>query len=155
VLDVEHVPESPGPQGRPGNDAGRPHPAKLKTGTGVACDGHRPVTDLTGLDPRLLVNPRGHDADLAESVRRGTSRPLINGAGGRGISRFSRMEVPYMPWFFDHAGSDGASRYRRRRCCLPPFRQRGHPGIHISWLDSPACTCPCQRFAAALTDDDA
>jgi len=38
------------------------------------------------------------------------SRPVITRTGGRGISRFSRMKVPYMPWFFDHAGSDGASR---------------------------------------------
>src|SRR6478672_2544545 len=38
------------------------------------------------------------------------SRPLITRTGGRGISRFSRMKVPYMPWFFDHAGSNSASR---------------------------------------------
>ena len=27
----------------------------------------------------------------------------------------------------------------------------GTPKLHISWLNSPACTCPCQRFADALT----
>ena len=30
----------------------------------------------------------------------------INPAGGRGISRFSRMETPYMHRFFDRAGSE-------------------------------------------------
>ena len=42
-----------------------------------------------------------------------------------------------------------------RRCCLPPFRKRGHPEMLISWLNSPACTYPCQRFNAALADDSA
>jgi hypothetical protein len=31
-------------------------------------------------------------------------------AGGDGLSRFSRMELPYMPRFFDRAGSAGDSR---------------------------------------------
>ena len=31
----------------------------------------------------------------------------------------------------------------------------GTPNWLISRLNSPACTCPCQRFAAALTDADA
>jgi len=35
---------------------------------------------------------------------------VISQAGGHGLSRFSRMEVPYMPWFFDRAGSPGGSR---------------------------------------------
>ena len=29
---------------------------------------------------------------------------MISQAGGHGLSRFSRMEVPYMPWFSDRAG---------------------------------------------------
>ena len=32
------------------------------------------------------------------------SRPLISWSGGRGISRFSRMEVPCMLRFFDPRG---------------------------------------------------
>jgi len=35
---------------------------------------------------------------------------VINRAGERGISRFARLEVPYMPWFSDHAGPTGDSR---------------------------------------------
>jgi len=52
---------------------------------------------------------------------------VISHAGGHGISRFSRKEVPYMPWFYDRTGSTGALRYRRQQCCLPLFPQRGHP----------------------------
>jgi hypothetical protein len=33
---------------------------------------------------------------------------MINRTGEDGISRFSRMEFPYMPWFFDRAGSSTA-----------------------------------------------
>ena len=36
--------------------------------------------------------------------------PVINPTGGHGLSRFSRMEFPYMPWFSDHAGSASGSR---------------------------------------------
>jgi hypothetical protein len=39
-----------------------------------------------------------------------TARSVISWAGEPGISRFSRMEVPYMPWFSDRAGSTSASR---------------------------------------------
>jgi len=35
---------------------------------------------------------------------------VINRTGERGISRFSRMEVPYMPWLSDPAGSTNDSR---------------------------------------------
>jgi len=35
---------------------------------------------------------------------------VINWVGDRGISRFSRMKVPYMPWFSDRAGSTNGSR---------------------------------------------
>jgi hypothetical protein len=33
---------------------------------------------------------------------------VISQMGEHGISRFSRMEFPYMPWFFDRAGSSTA-----------------------------------------------
>src|SRR5262245_8370607 len=39
-----------------------------------------------------------------------TAHPLIRRVGGHGLSRFSRMKVPYMPWFFDRAGSATGSR---------------------------------------------
>src|SRR5690242_4616174 len=65
------------------------------------------------------------------------------------------MEVPYMPWISDHAGSTNGSRKRRQRCCLPPLVQRGHPDRLISRLNSPACTCPCERFATPSRDIDA
>src|SRR6478609_7723463 len=71
------------------------------------------------------------------------SRPLITRMGGRGISRFSRMKVPYMPWFFDHAGLTLAALVVRH--LLGPdepillavdetlFRRRG-PKVHaIGW----------------------
>ena len=32
------------------------------------------------------------------------ARLVISQAGGHGLSRFSRMEVPYVPWFSDRAG---------------------------------------------------
>ncbi len=70
--------------------------------------------------------------------------------GQGGISRFSRMEVPYMPWIFDHAGSTNGSRKRRQRCCLPPLVQRGHPDRIISRLNSPACTYPLSTLRHAL-----
>lgn len=60
-----------------------------------------------------------------------------------------------MPWFSDPAGSPDGSRKRRRRCCLPPFEERGHPGSAISGLHSPACTCPYQRFATPSRNVDA
>src|SRR6266508_4443444 len=80
---------------------------------------------------------------------------MINRMGERGISRFSRLEVPYMPWFSDPAGSPDSSRKRRRRCCLPPFEERGHPGSAISGLHSPACTSPYKRFAPPSRNVDA
>jgi len=35
---------------------------------------------------------------------------VISRTGGHGLSRFSRMEVPYMPWFFDRAEPADGSR---------------------------------------------
>ena len=67
--------------------------------------------------------------------------------GSDGISRFSRMKVPYMPWFSDRAGPTGDSRYRHRQCCLPRLGPCGHPEEVISRLNSPACTYPYRRFA--------
>ena len=61
-----------------------------------------------------------------------------------------------MPGFSDRAGSPDGSRKRRQRCCLPPVTTDvGTPNQTISRLNSPACTHPCQRFAAALTGANA
>lgn len=55
-------------------------------------------------------------------VDRGTGAHLvINWMGEHEISRFSRMEAPYMPWISDHAESAGDSRTRHQQCCLPPL----------------------------------
>ena len=35
---------------------------------------------------------------------------MISRSSDRGTSRFSRTEVPYMPWFFDRAGPCGVLR---------------------------------------------
>src|SRR5664279_4345238 len=46
-------------------------------------------------------------APVVEPVQVGawTTRPVIHRSGGHGISRFSRMKAPRMPWFSDRAGS--------------------------------------------------
>jgi hypothetical protein len=58
--------------------------------------------------------------------------------------------------FFDRAGSADGSRVTSP-AMLPSglFNGVGTPNSLISRLNSPACTYPCQRFAAALTDADA
>ena len=76
---------------------------------------------------------------------------MISGTGERGTSRFSRMEIPYMHRFFDRAESTGNS-----RIALPAMlpsasvNRVGTRNSLISRLNSPACTCPCQRFAVVL-----
>ena len=74
---------------------------------------------------------------------------MISEAGGRGISRFSRMEVPCMPWFSDRAGSVSTSRIALLTM-LPSdlLNGVGTPNTLISRLNRPAYTSPCQRFAA-------
>ena len=66
------------------------------------------------------------------------------------------MEIPYMPWFSDRAGSPGDSRV------TPPaispsglVNGVGTPNSLISRLNSPACTYPFQRFTDALTNANA
>ena len=85
-----------------------------------------------------------------------TARPVITPAGRRGISRFSRMEIPYMHRFSDRAGSPGGSRIAPP-AMLPSglFNGVGTPNSLSSRLNSPACTYPCQRFTGALADDGA
>ena len=71
------------------------------------------------------------------------------------------MEIPYMPWCFDRAGSAGDSRITPP-AMLPSdlLNGVGTTVSLISRLNSLACTYPCQRFAYALTvltvvlDDD-
>ena len=50
----------------------------------------------------LSVDTQDYGLSLARAAR-----PAINRPSGRGISRFSRMETPYMHRFFDRAGPDG------------------------------------------------
>lgn len=61
-----------------------------------------------------------------------------------------------MPWFFDRAGSTGGSRITSP-AVLPSdlVNGVGTPTSLISRLNSLACTCPCERFASALTNVDA
>jgi hypothetical protein len=61
-----------------------------------------------------------------------------------------------MPWFSDRAGSADDSRITPP-AMLPSglFDGVGTPVSLISRLNSLACTYPCQRFAAALTDASA
>ena len=61
-----------------------------------------------------------------------------------------------MPWFSDRAGPTGDSRITPP-AVLPSdlFNGVGTPTSLISRLNSPACTYPCQRFAAVLTNADA
>jgi hypothetical protein len=58
--------------------------------------------------------------------------------------------------FSDRAGSDCDSRIAPQPM-LPSdiVNSLGTPIALISRLNSPACTCPCQRFADALADVDA
>jgi hypothetical protein len=49
-------------------------------------------------------------------------------AGERGISRFSRMKVPYVPGFLDRAGPTGDSRHNATGgIAFRPIRRRRHP----------------------------
>ena len=75
--------------------------------------------------------------------------------GERGISRFSRLEVPCMPWFFDRAGPTSDSHNAADRVAFQPELRCRHPEPLISRLNSPAYTCPCQRFACTLAGTDA
>jgi hypothetical protein len=81
---------------------------------------------------------------------------MINGTGKDGISRFSRMEIPYTHRFSDRAGSNRGSRIAPRPV-LPSASVHGvgTPNSILSRLNSPACTYPCQRFTATLTNDSA
>ena len=95
-------------------------------------------------------------------------------AGTTGPSDFPRSFIPGLPPqrslsgpTGDHpagqnVGSPGSRAWRFRTChgsptargqprhwpcCLPPRRRCRHPELMISRLNSPAYTCPCQRFA--------
>ncbi len=80
---------------------------------------------------------------------------MISQAGGHGLSRFSRMEVPRMPWFSDRAGSPGLAPSAAGDVAFHLLDSVGTPIVEISRLNSPACACPCQRFATPSRDIDA
>jgi hypothetical protein len=52
-----------------------------------------------------------------------------------------------MPWFSDRAGPAGDSRITPQAVLHSAIATAWVPRIAISRLNSPACTCPCQRFA--------
>ena len=61
-----------------------------------------------------------------------------------------------MPGFSDRAGSADGSRIAPPAMLPSAYLNGvGTPNSLISRLNSPACTYPCQRFAAALTNADA
>jgi len=60
-----------------------------------------------------------------------------------------------MPWFFDRAGPASDSHNATGRVAFHQGIQCRRPELLISRLNSPAYTCPCQRFACALTSTDA
>ena len=55
-----------------------------------------------------------------------------------------------MPWFFDRAGPTSVSHNAAGRVAFQPELRCRHPEPLISRLNSPAYTCPCQRFACTL-----
>jgi hypothetical protein len=60
-----------------------------------------------------------------------------------------------MPWFSDRAGSASGSRIAPPAVLPSTLFTVWAPRIGISRLTSPACTCPCQRFATPSRDVDA
>ena len=79
------------------------------------------------------------------------ARPAINRPGGHGISRFSRMETPYMRRVSDRAGSAGGSRI------TPPtvwpsarYDSVGTPNSLISRLNTGPARTPVNASPAPL-----
>ena len=61
-----------------------------------------------------------------------------------------------MPWFSDRAGPASGSRHSAAGdVAFHLLDSVGAPIVAISRLNSPACTCPCQRFATSLRIVDA
>jgi hypothetical protein len=60
-----------------------------------------------------------------------------------------------MPWFSDRAGPPSNSHNAAGRVAFHQGDGVGTLNWMISRLNIPAYTCPCQRFAAALTNTDA
>ena len=75
-------------------------------------------------------------------------RPTRDHGGRSEISRFSRMEVPRMPWFFDRAGSAAAC-IARLQYCLPLQSTCQHPGLVFSRLFSPLPVLSTANASAA------
>ena len=99
--------------------------------------------------PVLRARPTSHDRASRDYGLGLPARPARHhAAGDRGISRFSRMEIPCMPGSLTARGPlaarDGAAPM------LPSAYPHdvGTPDYLISRLNSPACTYPCPRFAA-------
>src|SRR5664279_767549 len=75
--------------------------------------------------------------------------------GSHGISRFSRMEVLCMPCSLTARGPLATRASATSDSAFRPCDNVGTPNSLISRLNSPACTCPCQRFATPLRVVDA
>ena len=60
------------------------------------------------------------------------ARPVISRTDGHGLSRFSRMEVPYMPWFFDRAEPASDSRNATSGAAFHLLDSVGTPGSHFA-----------------------
>jgi hypothetical protein len=94
-------------------------------GTTRLSDSRRPF--IEGLRPLAFPSRPAHTPTCHPAIHLdGASSALT---GDRRASRFSRMEIPRMHRFSDRAGSVGHSRWRGRRCCLPPGCTASAPRI--------------------------
>ena len=69
----------------------------------------------------------------------------VTASGITEVSRFSCMKFLSVRGVYDYAGPGSGSRYRHRRCCLPPCDRVGIP-IGIFEAQYPAHRCRCLRF---------
>ena len=79
----------------------------------------------TERSPTARRQPTCHPAN-----HQGRGASSATATGDRGISRFSRSELPRMHGVIDRAGSADSSRKRCRRCCLPRFVTTSAPRSH-------------------------
>ncbi len=129
VRDVLGRPCSPRP-------APFPPPPPHRRPTPSPCSAASQV--LRGCQTSHARSSQDYGLGLARAARR-----AINPRGECGISRFSRMEIPYMHRFFDRAGSASSSRIARPAMWPSAhFDSVGTPVSLISRLNSPACTHP-------------
>jgi len=133
-LSVRGVFRRPCPLGLP------PFLHRLRFRSGMRGSPHAALFDGFAGTTRQYDFPRRASRTCGLSLLR-AARPSISRTGDRGISRFSRMEIPCMLRFFDRAGSADGSRLAPLRCRLPPplttsaprsldFAAQ-YPGLHV------------------------